>query len=94
MAKAKFKIGMMIQVKATDTLDAGIYQIQEIVTGKSGYRYNVGSSEAVAFHSVREEDVICAFRPVKERKVKAAKTAKAPKKQKLVSEAEHRAATN
>jgi hypothetical protein len=65
MAKAKHKIGSFIKYTENGTANGG--EISAIVTRADGHSYMVDENEA----TVAENDIIAAYRQVKERKPKA-----------------------
>lgn len=72
MARAKYKLGTMIQIDGDQGAEHGV--VDGILTTKSGYFYHLEGKEAG--ETVEENDITAAFRPVATRKVVAKKTSK------------------
>lgn len=72
MAKAKYKLGTMIQVTTEEGSEHGI--VKAIVTSENGHQYSFASDDFSEL--IDEESVTGAFREVVARKPKAQKKGK------------------
>lgn len=79
MAKAKFKLGTLVEVRS----DGGNYlaKITAIIATNDGYMYRVSAEGRETDEEIFETDVVAAYKPVvprepRERKTKTAKSSK------------------